>query len=152
MSVGVAWFPDYGPIVAGIFSLHISPKHEIKLNQNPRSSCTSTNWRKPMAAWSCISLLKYFLNLTCMDEKNQKVTSGHKKNYETYNRSTRVLFSNKYLCQVTLHKLQMNSNNFDFDKSKHISSYFSLSRSIFAYPGLSCYVCQVQLSRINDQR
>ena len=26
-----------------IFSLHISPKHEIKLNQNPRSSCTSTN-------------------------------------------------------------------------------------------------------------
>ena len=26
-----------------IFSLHISPKLEIKLNQNPRSSCISTN-------------------------------------------------------------------------------------------------------------
>ena len=26
-----------------IFSLYISPKLEIKLNQNPRSSCTSTN-------------------------------------------------------------------------------------------------------------
>ena len=26
-----------------IFSLHLSPKLEIKLNQNPRSSCTSTN-------------------------------------------------------------------------------------------------------------
>ena len=62
-----------------IFSLYISPKLEIKLNQNPLSSCTSTNWRKPMAAWSCILLLKYFFNMTCMDEKNQKVTSGHKK-------------------------------------------------------------------------
>ena len=55
-----------------------------------------------------------------------------------------MLFSNKYICQVTLHKFQTNSNNFDLDQSL----------STWAYPGLSRYIswdisgCYDQLSSI----
>ena len=65
-----------------------------------------------------------------------------------------MLFSNKYICQVTLHKFQTNLNNFDLNQSKAIYNYFRLFWSISAYPGLSRYIswdisgCYDQLSSI----
>ena len=71
---------------------------------------------------------------------------GLKKNYETYNRSTRVLFSNKCLPQVTLNKFQTNLNYFDLSYPEAISSNFGLSRYISAG-----YLRFTRAVRINHQ-
>ena len=55
------------------------------------------------------------------------------KNYETYNRSARVLFSNKCLYQVELDRFKTNSNNFYVRLSQVISSYLHLFWSISSY-------------------
>ena len=92
----------------------------------------------------CSHSFLIFPSIACCNRKicnfgvihSQSIRGGIKiKNYKTYNRSARVVFSNKCLSQATFNKRRKNSNDFDFNYSEAISSLFSLFRAISAYLG-----------------